>query len=446
MATIIFDIYPAISHYNATFLLAKHLSKENRVIYVCGGSYQKMIASCGFETYIVDIDTLILFEAKRRLSGIWSSIFSFSVLKRKRLLREMFRSYKQISELFHPDLILLDSHHFYKTVIYNDICNHIVRLQSMVSTYKYPYIAPVCYESLPSYTRKGILKSELLWKMYHLRYHVHQWILRLFYSSNNYFTNVTILANLSHYPLSKYIESNRYTVSRVELSGYTELIISPIVFDFPSIERNLLTFFSPAKENRDIHLFVPRYSALTERLQFLRVEGKVFVIYCSLGTLGDTDKKKVIRFFSKIRKVAFTDSSLFFVCSVGKMFLHNSLLPLPENMLILRQVPQFHLLQYCDLMITHGGMNSITECIYRQVPMLVYPLNRNWDQPGNAARVVFHKLGLKGNISKDSPITIYQKIKKICSSYLMYKENLQKMKQRMEETPDTLTPYINSIV
>lgn len=445
MATIVFDIYPAISHYDATFLLAKHLSKENRIIYVCDNFYQKIVAKYGFETYIVD-DTLLLLEIKRRLSSAWSSFFSFSILKRERLLRRMSRRYKQIGEIFHPDLILLDSHHFHKTVMYNDICDHIVRLQSMVSTYKCAYIAPVCFESLPSYTKQGLLKGELLWGIFYVKSYVLQWIQRLFYASNNYFVNVAILAKLSHYPLSEYIDRNRYTVSRVELGGYQELVIPPVAFDFPSIERKLLTCFLQAKDNRNIQLYVPRYSALTERLQFLRAEGKVFVIYCSLGTRGAADRKRTICFFSKLRKVAIKDSNMFFICSVGKGHVYDSLLPHPANMLIFRQVPQFHLLQYCDLMITHGGMNSITECILRQVPMLVYPLNRSWDQPGNAVRVVFHGLGLKGSISRDSPMTIYRKIKNISSSYLVYKENLQKMKQKVEETPDTLTPYINSIV
>ena len=94
------------------------------------------------------------------------------------------------------------------------------------------------------------------------------------------------------------------------------------------------------------------------------------------------------------------------------------------------------------MMITHGGMNSITECIFRQIPMLVYPLNRNWDQPGNAARIVFHGLGMSGNISRDSSRQIYKKINQIRENYSRYKMHLDKMKKKIEETPDTLTPYL----
>lgn len=441
MATILFDIFAATGHYNASFPLAKYLSKNNRIIYVCNSCYQKIVLDHGFETYVVDIDALHLLAVKRRLSGIWF----FSDSSRKSVLGEMIKNYKQIEELFHPDLVLLDSHHFYKAIVYKGVCDHILRLQSMVSTYRLPYISPVCYDYLPSCTKKEYFRSAFLWGIYRLKCYVHQLIQIVLYPSCCYYANMTMLAELSGYPFYYYIDFNRYTVSCLELKGYPELVISPVAFDFPSTSRNVLTCFFSIEEDRDIHLFVPRYSALMEKLHFMKIN-KIFVVYCSLGTLSVVDKEKAICFFQKLKRVALMDDDLIFIFSVGKGLSHDVLLPLPKNILVFRQVPQFDLLQYCDLMITHGGMNSITECILRQVPMLVYPLNRSWDQPGNAARVVFHGLGLKGSISRDSPMTIYRKIKKISSSYFVYKENLQKMKQKVEETPDTLTPYINSIV
>ncbi|MGZ3460852.1 MAG: glycosyltransferase, partial [Archangium sp.] len=44
------------------------------------------------------------------------------------------------------------------------------------------------------------------------------------------------------------------------------------------------------------------------------------------------------------------------------------------------------------------------ECICLGVPMLVFPTG--FDQPGNAARVVHHGLGLMGNIREATPETI----------------------------------------
>lgn len=59
----------------------------------------------------------------------------------------------------------------------------------------------------------------------------------------------------------------------------------------------------------------------------------------------------------------------------------------------LATVPQRQLLERAAVMITHGGLGSVKECIWHQVPMLVAP--QAYDQPDNAERVVRHGLGLR---------------------------------------------------
>ena len=65
----------------------------------------------------------------------------------------------------------------------------------------------------------------------------------------------------------------------------------------------------------------------------------------------------------------------------------------------------------------------------RAVPILAYPLNYKWDQPGNAARVVYHKIGLAGALS-DSTYSIRKKIDAILENQDFYKSAKQ-MRERM---------------
>jgi UDP:flavonoid glycosyltransferase YjiC (YdhE family) len=167
-----------------------------------------------------------------------------------------------------------------------------------------------------------------------------------------------------------------------------------------------------------------------------------------MGTVSNYDIGRCTKFLTKIVKVAQWHPDDLFVLSTGKFFDTSKLLPLPNNLFVFDIVPQVDLLQKCDIMVTHGGMNSITECIFCGVPMLVYPLSRNWDQPGNSARVVYHNLGLRGRIERDSAKSISNKIDIIKKDYGIYKQNVLKMKTRFEEKNQSteIVTIIESII
>ncbi|WP_223632388.1 glycosyltransferase [Corallococcus sp. EGB] len=122
-------------------------------------------------------------------------------------------------------------------------------------------------------------------------------------------------------------------------------------------------------------------------------------ILCSLGSHGDRLRGHQPFFQSVISAVA-RRPQLRLLMAVGKEVRTDAFGPLPPNVTVTNWVPQLTALKQSSLMITHGGLNSVKECICLGVPMLVYPLM--FDQPGNAARVVHHGLGLRGNIRETS--------------------------------------------
>ena len=56
-------------------------------------------------------------------------------------------------------------------------------------------------------------------------------------------------------------------------------------------------------------------------------------------------------------------------------------------------IPQIRVLSKAAVHITHGGFTSVRESIETEVPMIVIPFDA--DQPGNAARIVYHNLGVR---------------------------------------------------
>jgi MGT family glycosyltransferase len=105
-------------------------------------------------------------------------------------------------------------------------------------------------------------------------------------------------------------------------------------------------------------------------------------LYLSLGSLGSADVELMQ---GLIDTLAETDHLV--VVSMGP--LHDEL-RLGENMIGAEFLPQPAILPQVDLVITHGGNNTITESLHFGKPTVVLPLF--WDQHDNAQRM--HELGL----------------------------------------------------
>lgn len=54
-------------------------------------------------------------------------------------------------------------------------------------------------------------------------------------------------------------------------------------------------------------------------------------------------------------------------------------------------VDQQAILEKADLCVTHGGLNTVLDCLASQTPMLALPIG--YDQPGIGARIDHHRLG-----------------------------------------------------
>jgi UDP:flavonoid glycosyltransferase YjiC (YdhE family) len=113
--------------------------------------------------------------------------------------------------------------------------------------------------------------------------------------------------------------------------------------------------------------------------------GEGRLVYLSLGSLGSGDVELMRRL---IGFLAETDHRV--VVSTGPK--HDEL-ELAPNMVGGEFLPQPAVLPHVDLVVTHGGNNTVTESLHFGKPMVVLPLF--WDQYDNAQRMDELGLGVR---------------------------------------------------
>jgi MGT family glycosyltransferase len=107
--------------------------------------------------------------------------------------------------------------------------------------------------------------------------------------------------------------------------------------------------------------------------------------YFSLGSLGSADVELMQRVIDGLAATPHR-----YVVSMGP--LHDQI-KLAANVTGAEFLPQTSVIAQCDLVITHGGNNTVTECLHFGKPAIVLPLF--WDQYDNAQRMAELGMGIR---------------------------------------------------
>jgi MGT family glycosyltransferase len=129
-------------------------------------------------------------------------------------------------------------------------------------------------------------------------------------------------------------------------------------------------------------------------------QGDGALIYFSLGSLGSADVELMRRVIDALGRTPHR-----YIVSMGP--LHKEL-ELAANMYGAEFLPQTRIIPLVDLVITHGGNNTTTECFHFGKPMIVLPLF--WDQYDNAQRVDELGYGVRLDPYRFTDAELYQSI------------------------------------
>ncbi|HEU4656961.1 MAG TPA: glycosyltransferase [Capillimicrobium sp.] len=151
------------------------------------------------------------------------------------------------------------------------------------------------------------------------------------------------------------------------------------------------------------------------------------LVYLSLGSLGSADTGLMQTLIDTLAGTPYR-----VIVSMGPQ--HEEL-RLADNMVGAEFLPQTSILPQVDLVITHGGNNTVTECFHFGKPMIVLPLF--WDQYDNAQRVHETGWGIRLDTYGHAPDELRAAAGRLLADSAL-KERLAGVSRRLQASPGTV--------
>jgi zeaxanthin glucosyltransferase len=159
------------------------------------------------------------------------------------------------------------------------------------------------------------------------------------------------------------------------------------------------------------------------------------LLYCSLGSQSFMGGKDMVSgFLQAVTAVIAAHPEWQLILSTGGLLRSEDFPTRPADAILSPWVPQLQVLERAAVMITHGGLGTLKECIFRGVPVVVFPISR--DQPDNAKRVDHHRLGLGGDLASFTPQGIFSLVQQVADNP-EYRRNMERMRSRFLEAEES---------
>ena len=230
-------------------------------------------------------------------------------------------------------------------------------------------------------------------------------------------------------------------IKRLQSKGYPVKNILDIIGNDANTHTIVYTSpqFQPCSETfSEKYAFVgPSIRPATDKIEKNRDK----LIYISMGTVNND----MMPFYkASIFALANTDYQV--IMSVGNLVSVEDFGKLPENISVYSHVDQIAVLEKADVFVSHCGMNSVSESLYFEVPLVMLP--QTSEQKGVAERVAQLGAGIK--LDKSDGASVLSAINKILSESV-YKENAKKIAEGFKNSSgakgaaDKITQVCNEV-
>ncbi len=321
-----------------------------------------------------------------------------------------------------PDLILIDGE-LHEHIIAVFGCGvPIALLNSFVSIWRQPGLPPPHHLVRPGVSWKGTgIGIWLLWQSLRLAKWRRAWTHKVRRVGCDRLSLLHLLARDSGFDFRRETDDRQwlmpFTYRRLPV-----LSLHALEFEFPHRPPAMVDYVGPMlletrSDGRITDAVRAELAAIFDRLH----GGKRRLIYAGFGSFFSTD----LGFLRRLLDAVAVRSDWDVVISLGGRVSPSDLGPLPEHVHAFDWLPQLEVLRHADVAVTHGGINTIDECVLFGVPMVVY-CGFETDMAGNTSRIVHHKIGIAGDQHQDSPRVIREHIDRLLHEP-RFKSNVQRL-------------------
>lgn len=439
MKTAVFVIPSAIGHLNPLIGIVRLLERSGLSVYVVARPFFRSTVESRKIGFIPNnyVEAICITEApleiKEKLK-LWFKNFTQIFSYDKKIEFELqVRDFQRTISKLNPDVIFIDAQLTAIFVVLSHLPSKFISVDTMLSTKRSEFVPPLNRYLIPK--KNLVFRGVIAWMWFENKakkrfIHCIDYVIHFSQDKRK-----LLKSWMKSQSIKPKFELDYEVCYKPGIRGVAEVVLYPKELDYPWIKpikerMHLSHFFRVPEEDlsEPFHSLVHRLPKGQERK----------ILLCSFGTLSHIHNPTSIKFFQKLTAVMKQKPHWELVLSCGafydKMAEYLDVSPV-NNVHLFRAVPQVQLLQYCDLFISHGGPNSIVESVVCNVPLLVYPLNSKWDHNGGAARVVYYKLGLKGNLS-DNVSKILEDIGTIISDN-RFRDAVKEMNSRINGSKST---------
>lgn len=444
---VVFLFYHGLGHVNAFLKAGQILKDANHEVYFAGvGFFQRHISAQDFKFYLLKtypfgmgLETWINRQKKKKY--IYLSSLRDRITDRIYHDREV-ELYWMLEEL-KPTIVFIDSQQATDfIVLYKHLKKRslkVAMIHTMLPTQVVSGRPPMNSDVFPE-DRLAVKKAiqRMKWKQFKKT-----WKKRFIHLGFD--DQVLISRRLKKNAIPPYYISRTPCLMNFAVSHVDEFILAPRVFDFPNFTppptQHYMGFMTNEIRN---DLSTSDYQNISSQIFSQREHNTLKLLYCSFGTVEPKVKSIFSSFLNRLIQATENEKYILIISVKANQeeidqFMHQ------ENVYIFNSVPQLEVLKSADLFITHGGLNSIKESVYAEVPMLLYPIHPEYDPNGNAARIAYHGLGLRGKAVSDTSDEIKAKIKELLFDP-RFKRNVQELKNKDSRyTAENFLERLNAI-